>query len=77
MSTIDTIRRCDGSESHKASSETGGLFHTISAMFGWFGNAMLKRRTRLHLSELSNDLLDDVGIEPAEARREIKRFFWD
>jgi uncharacterized protein YjiS (DUF1127 family) len=77
MSTIDTITRCDGSKSQAASIEKGGLLHTISAMFGWFGNAMLKRRTRMHLSELSDDLLDDVGIEPAEARREIKRFFWD
>lgn len=77
MSTIDTIRRCDGSESHQASTQKGGLLRTISAMFSWFGNAMLKRRTRMHLSELSNDLLNDVGIAPAEARREIKRFFWD
>jgi uncharacterized protein YjiS (DUF1127 family) len=77
MSTMDTIGRCDGSKGDNASIEKGGLLHTISAAFGWFGGAMLKRRTRMHLSELSNDLLDDIGVSPAEARREIKRFFWD
>ena len=77
MSTIDTIRRSDGAESHPARSQNSGLLHTASALIGWFGNAMMKRRTRLHLSELSDDLLNDVGIAPAEARREIKRFFWD
>jgi uncharacterized protein YjiS (DUF1127 family) len=39
--------------------------------------AMLKRRTRMHLSELSNDLLDDIGVDPSAARREVRRFFWD
>ena len=77
MSTIDTIRRSDGAESHVARSQNNGLLHTASALIGWFGNAMMKRRTRMHLSELSNDLLNDVGIEPAQARRETKRFFWD
>lgn len=77
MSTIDTIRRPDSTGSHAARSQNSGLLHTASALIGWFGNAMMKRRTRMHLSELSNDLLNDVGIEPAQARREIKRFFWD
>jgi uncharacterized protein YjiS (DUF1127 family) len=38
---------------------------------------MVKRRTRLHLSELSDELLKDVGIAPADARREFGRPFWD
>ena len=77
MSTIDTIRGSGGAESHAARSQNSGLLHTASALIRWFGNAMTKRRTRMHLSELSNDLLNDVGIEPAQARRETKRFFWD
>ncbi|MEK1853488.1 MAG: DUF1127 domain-containing protein [Phyllobacterium sp.] len=77
MSTIDTIRRCDGSESHKASTENGRLLPSAATLVDWFNSAMLKRRTRMHLSELSNDLLEDIGVSPAEARREIKRFFWD
>ncbi|RCW86390.1 DUF1127 domain-containing protein [Phyllobacterium bourgognense] len=77
MSTIDTIRPSDGVASHAARTEKRGWLPTASALIGWFGNAMMKRRTRMHLSELSNDLLNDVGIEPAQARRETKRFFWD
>jgi uncharacterized protein YjiS (DUF1127 family) len=77
MSTIDTIRRSDAAGSRAAPTEKVGLLHRVSGLIGWFGNAMMKRRTRMHLSELSNDLLNDVGIEPAQARREIKRFFWD
>jgi uncharacterized protein YjiS (DUF1127 family) len=77
MSTIDTIRRSDGVESHAAPTEKVGLLPRVSGLVGWFGKAMMKRRTRMHLSELSNDLLNDVGIEPAQARRETKRFFWD
>lgn len=76
MSTIDTINRADGAKNHASSFQSGGLF-TASSLIGWFGNAMMKRRTRLDLSELSDDLLKDVGIAPAEARRETKRFFWD
>lgn len=77
MSTIDTIRTCDGSENHQESTGKDGLLRTISALITWCDNAMVKRRTRLHLSELSDELLNDVGIAPAEARREIKRPFWD
>jgi len=77
MSTIDTIGRSGSAESRAARSHNSGLLHTATALMRWFGNAMMKRRTRMHLSELSNDLLNDVGIEPAQARREIKRFFWD
>ncbi|PSH66128.1 MULTISPECIES: DUF1127 domain-containing protein [Phyllobacterium] len=77
MSTIDTIRRRGGSEIHKASTGNRGLVRTISALSAWYGNAMVKRRTRLHLSELSDELLKDVGIAPADARREFGRPFWD
>lgn len=77
MSTIDTIRGSDSAASHAERPRQNGLLPAISALIAWLGNAMAKRRTRLHLSELSNDLLDDVGIAPAQARREIKRFFWD
>jgi uncharacterized protein YjiS (DUF1127 family) len=76
MSTIDTIRTCDGSESHQESTGKDGLLRTISALTTWYGDALLKRRTRIHLSELSDEMLNDVGIAPAEARREIKRSFW-
>ncbi len=74
MSTIDTIDTTGATEIRS----TRGLSASTAGVFlKWFGRAMMKRRTRIHLSELSNELLEDIGIAPAEARREIKRFFWD
>jgi uncharacterized protein YjiS (DUF1127 family) len=77
MSTIDTIETKCLAEGRKAVSVQRTMSGTIPALFAWFGRAMLKRRTRMHLSELNNDLLDDIGVDPADARREVKRFFWD
>ena len=77
MSTIDTIGANGSPETsstrHISRSDNG----TIGMLFRWLGNAMTKRRTRIHLSELSNGLLVDIGVAPAEARQESKRFFWD
>jgi uncharacterized protein YjiS (DUF1127 family) len=77
MGTIDTIDVECPTEGRKRGAGQARLSRTISAAFIWFGKAMLKRRTRMHLSELSNDLLDDIGVDPAAARREVKRLFWD
>ena len=77
MSTIDTI---DTIEAGTVRSRTGFSASSAGAIiifWNWFGDAMMKHRTRIHLSELSNELLNDIGVAPAEARREIKRFFWD
>ncbi|WP_223612971.1 DUF1127 domain-containing protein [Phyllobacterium calauticae] len=40
-------------------------------------HAVAKRRSRVHLSELSDEQLLDIGVSPAQARQESKRFFWD
>ncbi len=77
MSTIDTIEVKCPAETHGGGTQKHAMSGTIPALFAWFGRAMLKRRTRMHLSELNNDLLKDIGVAPAEARREVKRFFWD
>ncbi|MBZ9653399.1 DUF1127 domain-containing protein [Phyllobacterium lublinensis] len=77
MSTIDTIRASDSASTGVPSTENRGLFHLSSRLIEWLNNAMVKHRTRQHLSELSDDMLDDVGIAPSQARREIKRLFWD
>ena len=34
-------------------------------------------RQRRQLGELSDYLLEDIGVTPAEARRESRRAFWD
>jgi uncharacterized protein YjiS (DUF1127 family) len=77
MSTIDTIGAKCPAEGYGGVADERAMSGTISALSAWFGRAMLKRRTRMHLSELNNDLLNDIGVDPADARREIKRFFWD
>ncbi|WP_246663452.1 DUF1127 domain-containing protein [Phyllobacterium endophyticum] len=77
MGTIDTINVKCPAEGRERGAGKARLSRTICAAFMWFGKAMLKRRTRMHLSELSNDLLDDIGVDPSAARREVKRFFWD
>lgn len=53
----------------------GGLFSRLWAAFrGWSD----RRRGRLVLRELSNERLKDIGVTPAEARREAgKSFFLD
>ena len=51
----------------------------------WFGRVIAtlqswhsKRNTRASLRELTNDELRDIGVTPAEARREVaKSWFWD
>ncbi|WP_274423769.1 DUF1127 domain-containing protein [Chelativorans sp. YIM 93263] len=35
-----------------------------------------RRRQRLHLSELDDHLLADVGLTPEEVRRECAKPFW-
>jgi uncharacterized protein YjiS (DUF1127 family) len=35
-----------------------------------------RQRTRLFLAELTNSQLDDIGLTPAQARRESSRPFW-
>ncbi|MCT8997297.1 DUF1127 domain-containing protein [Chelativorans intermedius] len=48
----------------------------MNATMAWFGRAALKtrdtmrrRRTRIVLEDLSDEILRDIGIEPANVRR--------
>ncbi|MGN7770687.1 DUF1127 domain-containing protein [Phyllobacterium sp. 22552] len=75
MSTIDTIDAC--CKTNKFVEPRHSLFHRVSAALNWFSLAMMKRRTRIHLSELTDDQLRDIGISKREARREVERSFWD
>ncbi|WP_425358930.1 DUF1127 domain-containing protein [Antarcticimicrobium sediminis] len=36
----------------------------------------LRRRTRTQLNRLSPYMLEDIGITPAQARKEAERPFW-
>lgn len=43
----------------------------------WILGREEKRLSRIALSELTDDQLADIGVTPAEARREAARPFWD
>ncbi|CAN7384740.1 DUF1127 domain-containing protein [Rhizobium sp. LjRoot98] len=46
-------------------------------MIVWILGREEKRLSRIALSELTDDQLADIGVTPAEARREAARPFWD
>lgn len=81
MDTIDTIRplarrtvlyngRRFGSEFHVPK---GNVF---ARLWRFYCTRAAKRRSRLALGELSADLLKDIGLTEAEARREAAIPFW-
>ncbi|MCX8279362.1 DUF1127 domain-containing protein [Phyllobacterium sp. 0TCS1.6C] len=82
MSTIDTIGVDECANARTDGVAIGTAVRTpfkgrLIAVIDWIGTAMMKRRSRIHLSELTDDQLRDIGVAPREARRESERFFWD
>jgi uncharacterized protein YjiS (DUF1127 family) len=75
MSTIDTINAC--CETRDSVEQRRGLSGGVSAVLTWLRLALAKRRSRMHLSELSDDQLRDIGKTRREARGEFLRSFWD
>lgn len=53
--------------------------HTRSSksLLAWAMHMMATRRQRLHLEELDDHLLEDIGIDAATAHREAHRPLWD
>jgi uncharacterized protein YjiS (DUF1127 family) len=72
MITIDTISTGFSDEPKKNEALSASKRRTL---VNWLGNIAVKRRTRIHLSELTDAQLRDIGISPAQARREMRRFF--
>lgn len=81
MSTIDAIRRksADVRDAHGVALPklSRGRTTIPRQIITWMLNAIVKRRTRIHLNELSDEQLMDIGVSPMQARQESKRFFWD
>ncbi len=52
----------------------------LAALAVRFANVVVswetRRRTRLHLKDLDDHLLRDIGLTRAEARTEASRLFW-
>ncbi len=52
----------------------GGIgFHP----FGWLAQAVATHRQRLHLEDLDDHMLADIGLDRLSARRESERPFWE
>lgn len=75
MSTIDTMQSSCGSRA--PADEYPATNSTLMVMFNWLVTVLAKRSSRIHLSELSDDQLRDIGISKGEARQEVERPFWD
>jgi|GEM_PF-1029355 uncharacterized protein YjiS (DUF1127 family) len=43
----------------------------------WLERQLERRRSRIALMELSDELLKDIGLSRADAHREAARPFWD
>lgn len=77
MSTIDTIRAGSARRRLEAPELFRSKTGVTTGFLAWLGKALTKRRTRIHLSELTDDQLRDIGLSKSDARRETKRFLWD
>jgi uncharacterized protein YjiS (DUF1127 family) len=53
------------------------LKELVWLMIVWILRREEKRLSRIALSELTDDQLADIGITPAEARREAAQPFWN
>ncbi|MEZ8734536.1 DUF1127 domain-containing protein [Vibrio sp. 10N.286.49.E11] len=50
---------------------------SIKKFYSKFRIYLQNRRTRKHLAELSDHLLEDVGITREQANEEMKKSFWE
>lgn len=53
-----------------------GHFHGLHPL-GWLVQAMATRRERVHLEDLDDHMLADIGLDRRAAKREAQRPFWD
>lgn len=49
----------------------------VAAGASWLEQKLERRRSRIALMELPDDLLKDIGLSRADAWREGRRPFWD
>jgi uncharacterized protein YjiS (DUF1127 family) len=76
MSTIETIdaAACTAQPSR---SYSPALIKGLDRILGKLRIAMRNRRTRIHLADLTDDQLRDIGITCQQARKEVRKsVFW-
>jgi uncharacterized protein YjiS (DUF1127 family) len=66
--TTDTIRAPVGATSRAR--------RLLSGVISWIAEREGKRLSRLALAELTREQLADIGVTPAQARREAAQPFW-
>ena len=76
MSTIETNYRMSEGLGYDTSPSTGSRF-SITAMFARLEQQLEKRRSRMALLEVTDELLKDIGLSRSDAYRESSRRFWD
>lgn len=70
MVTIDTIA---AEVPPKQASAAAGVALSVRGMGEWLKRRWRRRTTRVHLSELTEQQLRDVGLSPEMAAREIRK----
>ncbi|MEZ8342706.1 DUF1127 domain-containing protein [Vibrio cyclitrophicus] len=50
---------------------------SVKEFYSKFRLYFQNRRTRKHLAELSDHLLEDVGITRGQANEEVRKSFWE
>ncbi|MEZ8313203.1 DUF1127 domain-containing protein [Vibrio splendidus] len=50
---------------------------SVKKFYSKFRLYLQNRRTRKHLAELSDHLLEDVGITQNQVEKELKKSFWE
>ncbi|MEZ8272693.1 DUF1127 domain-containing protein [Vibrio splendidus] len=50
---------------------------SVKKFYSNFERYLQNRRTRKHLAELSDHLLEDVGITRGQANEEVRKAFWE
>ncbi|MEZ8354917.1 DUF1127 domain-containing protein [Vibrio splendidus] len=50
---------------------------SVKKFYSKFRLYLQNRRTRKHLAELSDHLLEDVGITRGQANEEVRKSFWE
>lgn len=73
MGAIGTIRG-RGAADVRTSGAGGARWHRwLQAL----GRMLERRRTRMALSDLTDEQLKDIGLSRSQAYREVSRPFWD
>ena len=76
MATIETIYRMAEGHEHDISQSSGSRL-SVTSVVAWLDRQLEKRRSRMALLDVSDELLKDIGLSRSDAYREAGRRFWN